>query len=139
MNLAAFYLQDLWGLSALKCFLCTVSISFGLDVTQRACHKTIFYKVCKFAEEMANLLFFTHLQEQFAQEKMGNPSLTLCEPQGNLALHVLNKNFSSLQMSLWLCTQNGSVPKYLLIIRSPHAPPRWQCLKHSSKDLLFQI
>ena len=40
------------GYFALKCFLCTVSISFGLDATQCAWYKTTFYKICKFVEEM---------------------------------------------------------------------------------------
>ena len=54
---------------------------------------------------------------------MGNPSLILCDPQGKC---------------LWLCIQNGSVPKHLLIIRSPHAPPGWQYLRHTPKSYCFK-
>ena len=54
---------------------------------------------------------------------MGNPSLTL---------------WSTGKMSLWLCIQNGSVPKHLLIITSPHAPPGWQYLKHTPKSYCFK-
>lgn len=41
-------------------------------------------------------------------------------------------------MSLWLCIQNGSFPKHLLILRSPHAPPGWQYLKHTPKSYCFK-
>ena len=54
---------------------------------------------------------------------MGNPSFILCDPQGKC---------------LWLCIQNGSVPKHLLIIRSPHPPPGWQYLKHTPKSYCFK-